>query len=78
VVGGNSTLAANFDPDSVISLRKDIQFGNNAFISEFTQSHDTTGLTPTPEPATLLLLGTTLAGLGVAGRKKLRGKANPA
>jgi hypothetical protein len=68
----NTILASHFDPDATIFIRKDIQFGNDAFISEFTQSHD---LTPVPEPATLLLLGSTLAGLGVAGRKKIRGKA---
>jgi hypothetical protein len=72
IVPGNSMLASNFDPDSTIFIRKDIQFLNDAFISEFTQSHD---LAPTPEPAALLLLGSTLAGLGVAGRKQLRGKA---
>lgn len=74
IVPGNSMLASNFDPDSTIFIRKDIQFLNDAFISEFTQSHD---LAPTPEPATLLLLGSTLAGLGVVGRKRLRGKAGP-
>jgi hypothetical protein len=71
VVTQNSSLAASFNPDSTIFIRKDIQFLNNAFISEFTESHD---LTPVPEPATLLLLGSTLAGLGVAGRKKMLGK----
>jgi hypothetical protein len=71
VVGPNSNLAQSFDPDSQIFIRKDIQFGNNSFISEFTQSHD---LTPVPEPATLVLLGSTLAGLGVFSRRKLRHK----
>jgi PEP-CTERM motif-containing protein len=71
VVGPNSNLAESFDPDSQIFIRKDIQFGNNSFISEFTQSHD---LTPVPEPATLVLLGSTLAGLGVFSRRKLRNK----
>lgn len=71
VVGPNSNLAASFDPDSQIFIRKDIKFGNNSFISEFTQSHD---LTPVPEPATLVLLGSTLTGLGVFSRRKLRNK----
>ena len=71
VVGPNSNLAQSFDPDSQIFIRKDIQFGNNSFISEFTQSHD---LTPVPEPATLVLLGSTLTGLGVFSRRKLRNK----
>ena len=67
----NSILASSFDPDATIFIRKDIQFGNDAFLSEFTQSHD---LTPVPEPATLVLLGSTLAGLGVFSRRKLRNK----
>ncbi|HEX7213629.1 MAG TPA: PEP-CTERM sorting domain-containing protein [Methylomirabilota bacterium] len=71
LVGPNSNLAASFDPDAQIFIRKDIQFGIDSFISEFTQSHD---LTPVPEPATLVLLGSTLAGLGVFSRRKLRHK----
>jgi len=71
LVGPNSSLASSFDPDSMIFIRKDIQFGNDSFISEFIESHD---LTPVPEPATLVLLGSTLAALGIVSRRRLRNK----
>ena len=47
----------------------------NSFISEFASSHLLDGgteLTPTTEPATLLLLGSSLAAAGVAVRKRAR------
>ena len=69
-VGPNSTRAGSFDPTSPVFLRKDFDFGTNGFISEFTESHDTTPVTPVPEPATLILLGSTFAGLGMLRRRK--------
>lgn len=69
VVQGNSSLAAPFTGlQSVAYIRKDIQLLQDSFISEFTNSHD---LASTPEPATLLLLGSSFATLGVALRRRL-------
>jgi len=49
---------------------KDIAIGG--FISDFTNSHGTTPLTPIPEPATLVLLASTL---GAAGLWRIRRKS---
>jgi hypothetical protein len=68
VVGSNSSLAASLASlQSTAYIRKDIQLLQNSFISEFTNSHD---LASTPEPATLLLLGSSLVTLGVASRRR--------
>jgi hypothetical protein len=70
VVGSNSSLAASLATlQSTAYIRKDIQLLQNSFISEFTNSHD---LASTPEPATLLLLGSSLVTLGVASRRRRR------
>jgi len=68
VVGSNSSLAvALASAQSTAYIRKDIQLLQDSFISEFTNSHD---MAPVPEPATLLLLGSTLATLGMAIRRR--------
>lgn len=68
IAPGNSSVAASLASlQSIAYIRKDIQLLQDSFISEFTNSHD---LAPTPEPATLLLLGSTLATLGLAIRRR--------
>jgi hypothetical protein len=74
VVPSNSFAEASFLPQSTVFLRKDIQLLQDSFISEFTNSHD---LAPVPEPATLLLLGSSLTALGVAVRRRMRREALP-
>jgi PEP-CTERM motif-containing protein len=53
-------------PVDFVFLHKDINVGVGGFISDFSNSHS---LEPVPEPGTLLLLGSTLAGLGAALRR---------
>jgi len=77
LVGPNSSLAAAFSPDvAALYISKDIVLAGlpnaAAFISEFENSHELGAPTPTPEPSTLLLLGTVMAGLGMAHRKRRR------
>lgn len=74
IVTANSSLAVPFASlQSTAYIRKDIQLLQGAFISEFTNSHD---LAPVPEPATLLLLGSTFAAIGMAVRRRAARKAS--
>ncbi|MEX2222377.1 MAG: PEP-CTERM sorting domain-containing protein [Candidatus Rokuibacteriota bacterium] len=74
IVTANSSLAVPLSSlQSTAYIRKDIQLLQGAFISEFTNSHD---LAPVPEPATLLLLGSTFAAIGMAVRRRAARKAS--
>lgn len=66
----NSIRSSSFPAlASTIYVRKDIQLLQDSFISEFTNGHD---LSPSPEPTTLLLVGSSLAALGLALRRRRR------
>lgn len=75
-VTGLSVPVSGFPGGAKISLSTDtVSIGHdvNANVGgsrdPSTQSHDTTRPMPVPEPATLILLGGTLVGLGLVSRK---------
>jgi hypothetical protein len=71
VAGTGQTMNAFFaSPVDFMFLHKDIDVGVGGFISDFSNSVD---IAPTPEPATLLLLGSTLTGMGLAWRRRRGG-----
>jgi hypothetical protein len=65
---GESPNALFASPVEFMFLHKDIDVGVGGFISDFSNSHD---ISSTPEPATLLLLGSTLTGIGLAWRRRV-------
>jgi hypothetical protein len=70
-VGPGQSAAALFASSVDFAfLHKDIAVGVGGFISDFSNSHS---LEPVPEPATLLLFGTALTGIGVAYRRRRGG-----
>jgi hypothetical protein len=69
--GPGSVASASFaSPVDFVFLHKDIDVGVGGFISDFSNSHTLEPIAATPEPATLLLLGSTLAGVGAVIRKR--------
>jgi PEP-CTERM motif-containing protein len=64
---GQTSNAFFASPVDFVFLHKDIDVGVGGFISDFSNSQD---ISPTPEPATLLLLGSTLTGIGLAWRRR--------
>ena len=70
VDAGGSAAAPFASPMDFVFLHKDIAVGVGGFISDFSNSNS---LETVPEPATLLLFGTTLTGMGLAYRRRRAG-----
>jgi hypothetical protein len=70
---GEAKAALFASPVEFAFLHKDIAVGPGGFISDFSNSHE---ISPVPEPGTLLLVGSTLTGLGLAYRRQRKPGAN--
>jgi hypothetical protein len=68
---GEAKAAVFASPVEFAFLHKDIAVGPGGFISDFSNSHE---ISPVLEPATLLLLGATLTGIGLAYRRRRGGR----
>ena len=74
ITSGAATDSIDFDPVNVLGLIKDINLNatTEGSTAQLTALFNTVSQTTVPEPGTLLLLGSALAGAAVWGRKKIK------
>lgn len=69
---GQSVAASFGEPVAFAFLHKDLAVGVGGFLSDFSNSHAFDVLAPVPEPTTLLLFSSVMAGLGWKARRRLK------